>query len=412
MRLNSGQMPWESTFKDRPVYPSLDEDLSCDCLIVGGGMGGAMMAYRLSLSGASAVLIEKRDIAGGSSHANTGLLQIANDKSLTACINTFGEANGVLFYRLCKEALGKILDLPEKLNIDAQIIPRSSLLYASTPEDVPLLRQEHETLTAHGFHSEFWDSDKVGAHYSFSKPAALYSIGDAETNPFRMVHSLIDKAHSGGVRIYEHTRAMRYEYHADGVTCYTDRGRIFAKKVVFAMGYETQEMKKDRGAELINTYAIKTRPLDKLPKWHERSLIWETARPYLYFRTTPDGCIIAGGKDEQLTDPERREVRVLSQCRRLLEEVEALFPEAKGVEAEYAWGALFGTTRDGLPLIGPHPDYPHCYFIEGYGGNGTVYSLIAAELLADTLAGRHRPELELFSLTRSAKPSPAPAVEA
>lgn len=178
------------------------------------------------------------------------------------------------------------------------------------------------------------------------------------------------------------------------------------------MGYETQEMKKDRGAELINTYAIKTRPLAKLPKWHEQSLIWETARPYLYFRTTPDGCIIAGGKDEQLTDPERREVRVLSQCRQLLEEVAALFPEAKGVETEYAWGALFGTTRDGLPLIGPHPDYPHSYFIEGYGGNGTVYSLIAAELLADTLAGRHRPELELFSLTRSSKPVPEPAVEA
>ncbi len=412
MKLNSGKLPWESTFTDRPAYPSLEEDLSCDCLIVGGGMGGAMMAYRLSLSGASAVLIDKREIAGGSSHANTGLLQIANDKSLTACINTFGEANGVLFYKLCKEAVDKILDLPGKLDIDAHIIPRSSLLYASTPEDIPLLRQEHETLTTHGFHSEFWDADKVREHYSFSKPAALYSMGDAETNPFRTVHSLINKAHSGGVRVYEHTRAIHYEYHADGVTCYTDRGRIFAKKVIFSMGYETQEMKKDRGAELINTYAIKTRPLAKLPKWHERSLLWETARPYLYFRTTPDGCIIAGGKDEQLTDPERREVRVLSQCQRLLEEVEALFPEVKGVEAEYCWGAVFGSTKDGLPYMGPHPEYPHCYFIEGYGGNGTVYSMIAADLLADTLAGRTRPELELFSLTRSAKPSPAPAVEA
>ncbi|WP_342565165.1 FAD-dependent oxidoreductase [Paenibacillus sp. FSL R7-0345] len=412
MKLNSGKMPWEATYTSHPVYPSLEGDISCDCLIVGGGMGGASMAYRLSLSGASTVLIEKRDIAGGSSHANTGLLQIANDKTLTSCINTFGEANGVLFYKLCQEALGKILELPTKLDIDTQIIPRSSLLYASTPEDVALLRQEHETLNAHGFHSEFWDEDKVRAHYSFSKPAALYSKGDAETNPFRMVHSLIDKAHSGGVRIYEHTRATHYEYHADGVTCYTEHGRIFAKHVVFAMGYETQEMKKDRGAELINTYAIKTRPLAKLPKWHERSLLWETARPYLYFRTTRDNCIIAGGRDEQLTDPERREVRVLSQCQQLLEEVEALFPEVKGIGAEYCWGAVFGTTRDGLPYMGPHPDYPHCYFIEGYGGNGTAYSMIAAELLADTLAGRNRPELELFSLSRSAKPVPAPAVEA
>jgi hypothetical protein len=38
--------------------------------------------------------------------------------------------------------------------------------------------------------------------------------------------------------------------------------------------------------------------------------------------------------------------------------------------------------------------------------------MIAAELLADTLAGKYRPELELFSLTRSSKPSPSPAVQA
>ena len=411
MKLNSGQLPWEHTLLNPPSYPVLEEDISCDCLIVGGGMGGAMASYRMSLSGADTVLIDKRAVGSGSSHANTGLLQIANDKSLTSCMNTFGEDNGVLFYRLCQQGVRAILELPGKLDMDPQIIPRSSLLYASVPEDVPALRLEYENLIRHGFDSEFWDEQAVRSHYSFSRPAALFSRGDAETNPFRTVHSLIDKARSGGVRVYEHTRALRYEYNADGVVCHTEHGVIHAKNVIFAMGYETQEMKKDRGAELINTYAIMTKPLKLAPKWHEQSLIWETARPYLYFRTTPEGRIIAGGKDEQLTDPERRDIRVLSQSQRLLEELEALFPELHGIEAEYSWGAVFGSTRDGLPYMGPHPDYPHCYFIEGYGGNGTVYSMIAAELLADTLAGRQRPELELFSLTRTARPVPSPAIQ-
>lgn len=410
MKLVSGQLPWEITLPNPPEYPVLEGDITCDCLIVGGGMGGAMMSYRMSLSGADTVLIEKRKVGGGSTHANTGLLQIANDKSLTACMNTFGEENGVLFYRLCQQAMKRILELPGKLDIDPQIIERSSLLYASVPEDVDMLKLENENLNLHGFHSEFWEEETIRAHYAFSKPGALYSRGDAEANPLRTVHSLIHKAHAGGVRVYEHTEAVHYEYNEDGVICHTANGRIFAKNVVFAMGYETQEMKKDRGAELINTYAIMTEPLPSLPKWHERSLLWETARPYLYFRTTPDGRIIAGGKDEQLTSVERREVRVLSQCERLVEEVTALFPELQGVKAEFSWGAVFGTTHDGLPYMGPHPEYPHCYFIEGYGGNGTCYSMIAAELLADTLAGKTRPELELFSLARSAKPAPSPAI--
>ncbi|MNV82668.1 hypothetical protein D3C71_1764180 [compost metagenome] len=67
---------------------------------------------------------------------------------------------------------------------------------------------------------------------------------------------------------------------------------------------------------------------------------------------------------------------------------------------------MFGTTHDGLPLIGPHPLFPRCFFVEGYGGNGTVYSMLAARVLEDELAGRSTQGLELFSLTRTAKPSP------
>lgn len=407
MNLISGNPPWISTLQNPPTYPLLEDTVHCDCLIVGGGVGGAMASYRLSLSGADAVLIDKRRVGGGSSYANTGLLQISNDKSLTSCMNTFGQKNGLLFYQLCQAAVGNILKLPEQIDIDPEIIPRSSLLYASTPEDVPALREEYENLVANGFDSQFWEADKIASVFSFTKPAGLYSRGDAEANPYRTVHSLIAKAAKNGVRIYEQTEGKHYEFTEDGVICHTTNGRIIAKKVIFAMGYETQEFKKDRGAELINTYAVMTKPVMNLPKWHERCLLWETARPYLYFRITPDHRIIAGGKDEELTDSERRDIRVLSQSQRLLEELEALFPEIKGIELEYAWGAVFGSTHDGLPYIGSHPKFPHCYFIEGYGGNGTVYSMIAAELLTDTIAGKHRPELDLFSLTRSTKPSPS-----
>lgn len=69
-------------------------------------------------------------------------------------------------------------------------------------------------------------------------------------------------------------------------------------------------------------------------------------------------------------------------------------------------GAVFGNTHDGLPFIGPHPEYPHSYFLEGYGGNGTVYSMFAASILADAVTGVENGDMELFSLTRTSKPSP------
>ncbi|MNP52749.1 Glycine oxidase [compost metagenome] len=80
-----------------------------------------------------------------------------------------------------------------------------------------------------------------------------------------------------------------------------------------------------------------------------------------------------------------------------------MIPNASNLDVEFFWEAVFGGTNDGLPFIGPHPKYPNCYFLEGYGGNGTVCTMIAAEMITDILTGKPRPDLDIFSLTRSLK---------
>lgn len=54
---------------------------------------------------------------------------------------------------------------------------------------------------------------------------------------------------------------------------------VSARKVVFATGYETQELLKQPGVRLSSTYALVSEPLGQRP-WHEECLIWESARPY------------------------------------------------------------------------------------------------------------------------------------
>lgn len=405
MDLVYGTPFWPSTFNSTFNYPALREDISCDCLIIGGGMGGALTSKLLSEKGVNTVVIDKRDIAQGSGSANTGLLQYTNDKTLTSCIHTFGEAKGVRFYELCREAMKQLTQIAGTLDTDPWFIPRTSLCFASSEDDVSLLEEEYQTLKRYGFEAELWSADKIKTHFPFSKPAALYTMGDAEVNPYRFVHALFESANKRGARIYGQTEMIHCEYDEDGVVCHTSNGKIRANKVIFAAGYETQDIKKDRGAYLKTTYAIATKPLPNLKEWFEHSMIWETARPYLYMRTTPDGRIIAGGLDEEIPREDQREIRAKHRGDTLLEEVRSYFP-LDGLAVDYAWGAVFGNTNDGLPLIGTHPDYPHSYFVEGYGGNGTVYSMIAASLIADAITGKQNPDMDLFSLTRTSKPSP------
>ncbi|MGF9698100.1 NAD(P)/FAD-dependent oxidoreductase [Paenibacillus sp. MABNR03] len=405
MELINGNTFWSTTFQPHFNYPVLEGEIICDCLIIGGGMGGALSAKLMTERGLRTVVIDKREIGHGSSMANLGLLQYSNDKTLTSCIHTFGERRGVRFYELCRIALQQLEDMAFSLEIDPWYIPRTSLYCASSEEDVALLEEEYHTLKTYGFDVEMWNRDKISTHFPFSKPIALFTNGDAEVNPFRLVHGLLQSAYSKGARIYERTEMIHCDYDEDGVVCYTPSGTIRAKQVIFSTGYETQEIKNDRGAYLQSTYAIATKPLKDLSSWYKRSLIWETARPYLYMRTTPDGRIIAGGLDEEIPHEDQRAIRARNKGETLLHKIADYFP-LPDLKMDYAWEAVFGSTHDGLPFVGPHPDYPNCYFIEGYGGNGTIYSMIAASILADVITMGKNEDMELFSLTRTNKPSP------
>jgi glycine/D-amino acid oxidase-like deaminating enzyme len=65
-----------------------------------------------------------------------------------------------------------------------------------------------------------------------------------------------------------------------------------------------------------------------------------------------------------------------------------------------AWAAAFGTTNDGLPLIGLVPEMKHTFAVMGFGGNGITFSKIAAEIVSAEIAGQPDPDAKLFAFSR------------
>ncbi|WP_238996531.1 NAD(P)/FAD-dependent oxidoreductase [Paenibacillus pinistramenti] len=388
-------------------YPSLSRNVQCEVLIIGGGLSGALAACTLAKSGRQVILLEKQRIASGSSSANTGLIQYTSDKTLTSCIHTFGEEQGVRFYKSCLDAVKGLLDMDRELGGAGEMFPRNSLYFASSDEDLADLYEEYETLHRYGLPAEWLNRGEIASRFPFAKPGAIYTSGDAELNPYRLIHALMTSAAAKGAEIYENSPVTGFHHEGNHVRCRSGEHVITANHVIIAAGYESQEIRRDRGAYLTQSFALVTEPVSFLDQWHEKCLIWESARPYLYLRTTPDHRIIVGGLDEQLSPSGLDEARFRSRSEVLLERLAELFPQAAGVKAEYAWGAVFGQSRDGLPFIGEHPDYPGCWFMEGYGGNGAVYSYIAARLITQAIMGERSPDLELYALKRSSRPSPA-----
>ena len=57
------------------VYPPLKRDITCDVVVLGGGISGAFVAETLAREGLDVVVLDKREIGGGSTSASTALLQ-------------------------------------------------------------------------------------------------------------------------------------------------------------------------------------------------------------------------------------------------------------------------------------------------------------------------------------------------
>lgn len=400
LTLHYGTLYWPTTWPDSPRYPRLSGTASCDVLIVGGGMSGAMCGLTLVRSGIDTALIEQRTIASGSSSSNTGLIQYSNDIMLSELSRQIGEQDAVFFYRACKNAVEHLGVVAQSLSRDAEFKRRSSFYFASAASDAVKLREEYEMLDRYNFGAEWWDADKIESSFPFRKEAAIVTHGDAELNPYRFVSAMVETAANAGLAVYEHSPMLSIDKEGGRYVVRTTEGLIRANRVVIAVGYTPESAGSARiRAKLNRSYAIVTKPLPDLSDWHERFMLWETARPYLYLRTTGDGRIVAGGLDEPLRQPVLSASELRQRSQRLLSEIGKLFPEFRP-ELAYEWCATFGESADNLPWIGEDPDRPGVYFLLGYGGNGSVYSTIGGQMIRDLLVGEPNPLIRIVGPQR------------
>ena len=391
-----GKLFWD-TGASMPCYPSLENDMICDVLVVGSGEAGAQIAYSLAKMGMRVTLIEKNMISCGSTAANTGLLQFLHDKSLTSLIHTFGEEKGVRAYKLCYEALRTMEKVVPTLDIDPQFIPRNSLYYASKSEDVSFLQEEYKTLQNYEFPVEYFTASDIKERYPFTKQAALYTHGDAEVNPYLLAHSLLHKANQMGATIYEYTEAIHIKKRQNDLICYTKTGnQIVAKNIIIATGYEALFGKKEKNTTVETSYAVVTNKVDSFEGWYEQSLIWETARPYLYFRTY-ENRIIVGGLDEVMKIQTIGDTKLLHKRDVLINIIKEMFPQYKDIQAEYYWAAAFGGSHDGLPILKEDNKIHNLFYALPYGGNGTVYGMVFAKIFEQLFTNKESEDFSLFN---------------
>lgn len=402
MDLLSGQPYWFYKNGILDSFPALREDIYTDVAIMGGGITGALLAWTLSEAGIPVVVIEKRHIALGSTSGSTALLQYEIDTPLTELIELVGKKNAVRSYQLCVEAIYKTQEIVKLLGKDVHFSLKDSLYYASKKDDLPDLKKEYLERKNQGINVAWWEQDELRSHFpALKKSGAILSHDAAQLDPYKMAHALLNASVLKGAKVYDTVKVDVINHHKKGVTLHLDNGsQINAGKLIIASGYESQDYIAKKVTRLHSTYAIVSKPImqDK-PLWYKNALLWESARPYLYLRTTEDNRVLIGGKDETFQSAGKRDRLLHSKSRQLAAVAMKMFPDLPFF-TDYEWCGTFAETEDGLPFIGGIKEHPNTYFALGFGGNGILFSVIAADIIRDAIIGKKNPDASIFCFER------------
>jgi len=402
--LRGGRSPWFAVAKN-PPRRDVRENLKCAALVVGAGITGSLVAERLTRQGLDVVIIDREIPGGGSTAASTSMLLWEIDRPLATLTEAYGFERATRAYHASLDAVSGLKTLVAYLGIACELREKNSL-YLAAGSDAASLLEEHKLRRRAGLPGEFLDHGRLHDVFAITRAGAIVSSGAADSDPLQLSRGLLRVAAARGARLFE-GEAVAFDAAGRGVVIGLENGcEIEARSVVLATGYVMPEIVRSNVHRISSSWAIATRPqLQNI--WKDGALIWEDAEHYHYARTTWAGRIIIGGEDSDATiEPDERDRLIPEKSRALAQKLAALWPRAD-TESEYQWAGTFGTTSDGLPLIGPVPGYRAIYAAYGYGGNGITFSFLAAKLLGDLIAGEGSPLLDDFALDRDATLMPA-----
>ena len=403
-------------------YPWLDEDITCDVAIVGGGLAAAFCAHQFAQAGLDTVLLSASPIGHGGTAVSSGIMSLTGEDSLSRLVERIGADRALNAVSLMEEAIENIDSMCASFAQEGGpwgncgFKRMDSLRYTDNTAQTAAVRQEYSIQLHNGYVAELLSPVTASEQFTFPIEAGVYTKGvAAQVDPYRLVHAVIAAAKSKGARIFENSgvSAMRPnlqdgEYRDMTLECATGR-KVQAGYVIVAAGMET-----DRhcgGLEQVRTtYMVVTEPVEEFAGWRGPCVIHREGEPRLYLTVTPENRILIGGLDSTLMDEKGRVAGMIdlsTAANRRIEMLECtlreMFPAIRNLTPEYVFAARDGRTADGLPVIGRLPEKEnhqaarHVAYALCCGDNGVLHAEIAGRLLLTQYQGVDNNQLGLFS---------------
>ena len=364
-------------------------------VIIGGGVIGSSIAWRLAREGAAVTILERGRLGKEASWASAGMIAPQAE----------AQAAGP-FFQLCLQARDSFESALEMLRADTQVDPEydhTGILYLALneAERSELQQRAQWQAAAGGCVQELTPAAARQMEPAISPKTicALHMPLERRVENRRLTQAYASAAVNKGAVLIEGvtvTEVLTKGSSVSGVRC--NDGRVIdADIVINAAGAWADQI---RGV------------VDHIPAYPVRGQIacFET-RPGLlcsslfslggYLVPRRDGRILAGstmeeaGFDKSVT---------LAGLAKITQAALDMVPGLSQLSFREAWAGLRPATRDFLPVLGTSPSLPNFFYATGHFRSGILLSAITGEIMADLVRAR-KPSVEIapFSPDRFAR---------
>jgi glycine/D-amino acid oxidase-like deaminating enzyme/nitrite reductase/ring-hydroxylating ferredoxin subunit len=367
-------------------FTRLQNDLTTEIVVVGGGISGLSIAYKLLKSGREVVLVEDGYIGSGETGRTTAHIVNALDDLYSELEKYFGKEKVKLIADSHTAAIDFIENVVNEEKIDCDFIRLDGYLFLHPTDKLKTLEDELLATREAGIPTTLL-SEVPGI--PFEKGPCLRYPAQAQFHPMKYLRGLADAIIALGGKIYTETRVDEFgknEVSAGGFT-------IKAAHVVVATNTPVNDIVKIHTKQHpYRTYVIAA----TIPKHVlSPSLWWDTGdqdskwvnMPYNYVRTQSYtdqyDLLICGGQDHKTGQLDAEDITQEERYAALEKWLVQRFPFVQDVV--YRWSGQVMEPVDSLAFIGRNPGDDQVYIATGDSGNGMTHGTIAGMLIPDLI---------------------------
>ncbi|WP_348648195.1 FAD-dependent oxidoreductase [Rhizobium sp. ARZ01] len=208
-----------------------------DVLIIGAGIGGALMAVSLLGRGLKILVVDRREPLRGSCLASTAMILHEIDVPLHRLASRIGKEQARRVWQRSARAVESLATLVDLLGVKCQLQRKKALYLAGDAYGSRALKSEAAAREQAGVTAQFLTAAQLRDRFAIERMAAIESNVSASANPAQLTAGLWRKAQTDGVFIVRGTEITDIRSVGGSTLAATSKGEILeARSVVFCTG--------------------------------------------------------------------------------------------------------------------------------------------------------------------------------